>query len=369
MGEDQGPSKQNWKNAIHIGLIVALFLYTFYAVITDHNATTKNFWGNLLEHLIQVDINEIFTFIGAVAFILFGIVGIYEFAYTNGLHKLLPPFYVNFRAKNDEKTAQSMMKTYYKQDLEFIQQYEHERANRILQALGITEKQFHHIQYELVRARIMAQGTQDEMVTKLKPMVYQSDFIVDQTKTPIKQRVYKHVNYFINLYTALYDSNLCADVGNIMANYIIWCFSQNNCDCLDIDYIVVPYGSNLLLGLEVGQCLQKPVIAIQEKPRIIKNAYWDGNYKRKASGKNRIIIIHDVLVSGSRIYQSVEKLPSDTFVIDGLYCLIRYNHSKHHPEEVLKKHGIHNINCLMHTDEDTLKKVKKQTISVGRMAT
>lgn len=363
------PSKQNWKNAIHIGLIAALFLYTFYAVITDHRATTQNFWDSLLECLVQVSINEIFTFIGAVAFVLFGIVGIYEFAYANGFHKLLPPFYVNFRTKNDEKIARSMMKTYYKQDLEFIQQYEQERANRILQALGITEKQFHHIQYELVRARVMPQETPEEMAAKLEPMVYQGDFIIDQTKTPIKQRVYGHVNYFLNLYTALYDSNLCADVGNIMAGYIIWCFSRNNCDDSDIDYIVVPYGSNLLLGLEVGRCLQKPVIAIQEKPRIIKNVCWDGNYKRKASGKNRIIIIHDVLVSGRRIYQSVEKLPPDTYVVDGLYCLIQYNHSTHRPEEALKKHGITNINCLMHTDEETLKKIKKRTISAGRMAT
>lgn len=358
--ERRKPSKQNWKNLLHIGIVAALFLYTFYAVIADSGITAQNFWGGLLECLILASINDIFTFIGAIAFILFGIVGIYEFAYANGFHALLPPFYLKFRAKNDEKNAANMMKTYYKQDLEFIQQYEQERANRILQVLGLTEKQFHHIQYELVRARVMKQDTPEEMVAKLKPMVYQGDFIIDQKKTPIKERVYSHVNYFINLYTALYDSDLCTDVGNIMAGYILWCSSQDNFDYADIDYIVIPYGSNLLLGLEVGRCLQKPVIAIQEKPRILKNKCWDGNYKRKASGKNRIIIIHDVLVSGDRIYKSVEKLPFGTYDIIGLYCLIQYDHNRHHPKETLNKHGIHNIKCLMHTDEDTLKKVKKQ---------
>lgn len=365
MGEDKDPnrlSNRNWINLLHISIIAALFLYTFYAVIADSQITAHNFWGSLLDCLILASINDIFTFIGAIAFILFGIVGIYEFAYANGFHKLLPPFYLKFRVQNDERNAANMMKTYYKQDLEFIQQYEQERANRILQVLGLTEKQFHHIQYELVRARIMPQETPDAMIAKLKPMIYQSDFIIDQTKIPIKQRVYRHVNYFINLYTALYDLDLCADVGNIMAGYIIWCFSRNSFDYADIDYIVVPYGSNLLLGLEVGRCLQKPVIAVQEKPRILKNKCWDGNYKRKNSEKNHIIIVHDVLVSGNRIYQSVEKLPPDTYVIDGLYCLIKYDHSKHRPEDVLSKHGIKNINCLMHTDENTLKTVKKQTI-------
>ena len=206
----------------------------------------------------------------------------------------------------------------------------------------------------------MKQDAPEEMIAKLRPMVYQREFIIDQTKIPIKQRIYPHVNYFINLYTALYDSDLCADVGNIMASYIIWCFSSTDFRYADIDYIVVPYGSNLLLGLEVGRCLQKPVIAIQEKPRIQKNNCWDGNYKRKAGGTNHIIIVHDVLVSGRRIYQSVEKLPSDSYIVDGVYCLIQYDHSKHHPEEDLKRHGIHNINCLMHTNEDALKKIKKQ---------
>ena len=370
MGEDKEPRKlsnQNWKNLLHVGTIVVLFFYTFYAVIADSRITAQNFWSKLLECLIQASINDIFTFIGAIAFILFGIVGIYEFAYANGFHELLPPFYLRFRTKNDEKNAANMMKTYYNQDLEFIQQYEQERANRIIQALGLTEKQFHHIQYELVRARVMPQETPEAMVAKLKPMIYQRDFVIDQSKTPIKQRVYRYVDYFINLYTALYDSDLCADVGNIMAGYIIWCFSRDNFDYADIDYIVVPYGSNLLLGLEVGRCLQKPVIAVQEKPRIIKSRCWDGNYKRKDNGKNHIIIIHDVLVSGNRIFQSVEKLPSDSYVVDGLYCLIQYDHSKHHPEKVLNGHGIHNINCLMHTDENTLKRLKKQNITDERM--
>lgn len=360
MPEDQKPRKPsrfNWKNILHICIAVALFLYTFYAVIADGRITAKNFWGSLLDCLILASINDIFTFIGALAFILFGIVGIYEFAYTNGFHALLPPFYLNFRAKNDEKNARDMMKTYYTQDLEFIQQYEQERANRILQALGITEKQFHHIQYELVRARVMPQNTPEEMAAKLEPMVYQRDFIVDQSRT--RQRVYPYVNYFINLYTALYDQTLCADVGNIMAGYIMWCFSQDGLDCAEIDYIVVPHGSNLLLGLEVGRCLQKPVIAVQKEPRILKDKCWDGNYQRKAGGKNCIIIIHDVLVSGARIYKSIENLPPGTYDINGLYCLIQYDHSKHHPEKVLNQYGIHNIRCLMHTNEDTLKKVKK----------
>lgn len=344
-------------NFLHIIVITALIFYTFYAVIADGRITIQNFWGELSKCVLLASINDIFTFIGALAFILFGIVGMYEFAYTNGLRRILPPFYLKFREERDERTAKAMMKTYYEQDINFIQQYEAERANRILQALGLKEKQFHHIQYELVRARVMPEGTEKEMKEKLEQLIYQKDFIVDQSEIPIDKRCYPDVNYFINLYTALYDSQLCTNVGNIFSAFIALSINNSRKSLADIDYIVVPYGSNLLLGLEVGKKLEKPVVVIQEQPRIINDQSWDGNYEPKPGYKNRIIIIHDVLVTGKRIYESIKKLPPDTYTVEGLYCLIKYNHAKFHPKEDLENNSINNIHCLIKTDEDTLKEV------------
>lgn len=343
------------RNFLHIIIIFSLILYTFYAVIADGGVTAQNFWGELSKCILLANINDIFTFIGALAFILFGIIGMYEFAYTNGLRRILPPFYLKFREERDERTAKAMMKTYYEQDIDFIQQYEGERANRILQALGLKEKQFHHIQYELVRARVMPEGTEKQMAEKLEQLIYQKDFIIDQSGVPAHKRCYPDVNYFVNLYTALYDSQLCTYVGNIFAAFIALSINNSGNNLGDIDYILVPYGSNLLLGLEVGRKLEKPVVVIQEKPRIIEDQPWDGNYTPKPDGKNRIIIVHDVLVTGTRIYESVEKLPPDSYTVYGLYCLIKYDHDTYHPIETLNSHYIENIQCLIHTDEDTLK--------------
>lgn len=349
--------KGGLRNLLHVIIIAALILYTFYAVIADGGITIQNFWGELSKCILLASINDIFTFIGALAFILFGIVGMYEFAYTNGLRRILPPFYLKFREERDERTAKAMMKTYYEQDINFIQQYEAERANRILQALGLKEKQFHHIQYELVRARSLPEDSQEEMKKKLKQLIYQKDFIVDQSEIPIDKRCYPDVNYFINLYTALYDSQLCTNVGNIFAAFIALSINNSRNSLADIDYIVVPYGSNLLLGLETGKKLAKPVVVIQEQPRILNDCPWDGNYEPKPGCKNRIIIIHDVLVTGKRIYESIEKLPADTYSVEGLYCLIRYKHNKFQPTDELHKHSINNIHCLIQTDEATLKGV------------
>ena len=343
------------RDLFHAVGILALVLYAFYVSIADESITIGNFGDKVFDCLLSASINEIFTFIGALAFIFFGIIGLYEFAYTNGLRRILPPFYLEFRKERDQRTAKTMMKTYYKQDIDFIKQYEEERAYRILQALGLKEKQFHHIQYELVRARAMTEGSEEEIKKKLELLIYQKDFIIDQAKIPLQKRQYPDVQYFINLYTALYDSRLCTDVGRAFALYIALSF-ENSKHCLaDVDYIVVPYGSNLLLALEVGKTLEKPIIVIQENPRITSDEPWDGKYECKANDKNRIIIIHDVLVTGARIYKSIEKLPADTYIVHGLFCLVKYDHVRYKPEEELNKHGINNIQCVLHTNENALK--------------
>lgn len=345
---------------VHLLIIVALFAYTFYTVFADGNLDFQQFWSSLRDCLLKASVSELFTFIGAVAFILFGIVGVYEYAYSNGLHAILPHYYKKLRKRRDEQIAETMMKTYYEQDIDFIQQYEQERAGHLLQALGINETQFQHIRYELVRARVMPANTEEQLAEKLQKIIFNinsKDFIVDQTKVAPCNRVYSDVNYFINLYTALYDPQLCTSVGRIMASYIMLRWKANHRDLSDIDYIVIPYGGNLLLGLEVGKLLQKPVIAVQEHARILKEELWDGNYICRPGHTNHIIVLNDVLVSGKRIYESVQRLRPDTYIVEGVYFLIQYDHKTFRPKDELKAHGLENVNCLMHTNERILKKV------------
>lgn len=345
-------------NIVHYSFLIMLFFYTFRAVVcVDSGFFQGDFLGDLKKACLCAGINEIFTFIGASAFVSFGIIGTYEFLYSNGLSFLTPPIFIHFKEAKYEKQAEKMMKTYYEKDIDFIREYEKERIGYILQAMGIDETQFHHIKYELVKTRTMPINRIKDMRHKAEKILYDKRFIIDQSTIAICNRVYKEVDYFINLYTALYDSQLCKNISYIMANYIIKLMRE---DINKIDYIVIPYGGNLLLGLEIGKILRKPIVAIQEQERILKNEFWDGNYQTKKNTKNNIIVIHDVLVTGERIYKSVEKLPADTYIIKGLYCLIKYRNKKYKPQKDLKEHDIYNINYLIETDENILKNVCKK---------
>lgn len=358
MDPGSAPKKTGtFKNCIHVILIILMFCSAAHAVLVD--AGLPSYEGDaaafLLGILKALGLSQLFSFIGAVAFVLFGVVGIYEFAYVNGISPLVPPFYLRFKERKEEEMAVRMMELYYKNHIAFIREYENERIGFVLQSLGLDEKQFHHISYELVKTRVMREKTESDLAQKLETMIYQEDCIVDLSPEPRCDRVYRAVDYYIDLYTALYDPRLCGDVGRIMASYILICLDKDNIDIRDIDYLIIPKGGNLLLGLEVGKILKKRVVAILEEPRILMRKSWDGNYECQPGRANNILILNDVLVSGNRIYQSVEKLPPKSWTVQGLFCLVKYVHENYHAVEVLQQHGIDHIHCLLETSEEKLR--------------
>lgn len=349
-------------NTIHGVILAVLLFFTARAALIDANyleGQADQAESTIFNLCNSIGISELFTFIGAIAFVLFGLVGIYEFSYYNGIRILVPPFFLQFKEQRDEKLAENLMRLYYENDIDFIREYEKERIGFVLQSLGLDEAQFHHISYELVKARAMPAQNEAELAEKAKKIIYQKKYIVDQSMIIRCDRVYQEASYFINLYTALYDSSLCSEISRIMASYILLRLQESKIDIKDIDYIVVPCGGNLLFGLEVGKILRKRVVSILNQERIRRNEFWDGNYECLPGHTNHIIIINDVLVTGDRIYKSVARLTDNTYIVEGLFCLVKYNHDEYHPEAVLKDHNILNINCLVGTSEKELERVYK----------
>ena len=345
-------------NGVHLVLLCGLGVLVFRAVAQIK--TMDDFFAMCS----KIGINEIFTFIGAIAFILFGVVGMYEYAYLNGIDFIVPPSYKNFKQKNELKQVEKMMEVYYERDIRYTQEYEKERAQFLIQALGIEEKQYRHINYEIIKARTMSDKCIYGLKCKAQKALFHKEFIVDQSKTKASQRMYDKVDYFINMYTALYDDEMCKMVADIMARYLVLDLEER---ITNIDYIIIPQGGNFLLGLEVGKRLNKPVISILDKERIYKDIYWDGVYVKNDKEKNNIIVLHDVLVTGKRLYDSVKKLPKDSYNLVGIYNLFRYNNNDFDPFSDIKDAemacGIEEkkVKWLLEVNEDILKSVYEGT--------
>lgn len=345
-------------NVLHAIILVILLVYTIHGIYIDAKVeSTGNFFQDILNGLLSTGATEIFTFIGCVAFIAFGLMGIYEFAYSYGIRPLYPPIYGVLRERRDTKAAEIMMKTYYENDKEFLQNFEKERFDSILKALKIDVRQYKILSYELIRARSMPDETIEQLQEKAKIIALNEEFVINLSNFQ-DSRVYSDVNYFVNLYNAAYIDDIRNSLGKIMAQYINLKMKPN---IQEIDYIVIPHNSNLLLGLTVGKLLGKPIIYIQDKPRIIKEQYWDGDYKLILGHTNQIIILHDVLVTGNRIADAVNKLTPDTFDIRGFFCVVKYDHPSFQPENKLKDVKIESdiIHCLLTTSETELKDIFK----------
>jgi len=347
------------KNLIHGILWCILGFLIIRAIVgTKIAENSGDRWTDIKSLVCQIGINEIYTLIGATAFVLFGIVGIYDFAYTNGLQIFVLPAFIKHKEKSYLKQAEKMMELYYQRDRKFIEEYENERTDLILQAMGLDEKQFHRISYEIIKARTQTDKSIYDLKCKAEKPLFQKDYIVDQSSLESSKRIYDKVDYFINFYTAMYDEEICKSIGSIMSRYIVLSLGEKS---NTINYIVVPKGSNFLLGLEVGKILHKPVISILNEERIFKDTFWDGVYDIKTE-KNNIVVVHDVLVTGKRIYESIEKLPYDSYEIFGIFCLMRYNSTDFSSIEGFAKHNIgeHQINCLFDVDEEILQQVYEE---------
>lgn len=338
------------KDILHVLFVILMGFLAFNAIIP-----VKLIGQASVEEICSsIGINEIFTFIGAIGFLLFGIIGVYEFAYLNGVDWLAHSSYVKCKDRNNVKQAQKMMELYYKKDIAYIQEYEKERTEFLLQAIGIQEKQFKYINYEIIKARLMTDRSIFDLKRKARKTLLHKQFIVDQSTLKCSKRVYDRVDYFMNLYAALYDEELCKAVASIMSRYLVLSLGKR---IEEIDYIIIPEGSNFLLGLEVGKQLDKKIISVLPKERIYKDVFWDGDYDDKKH--NNIVAIHDVLVSGERIYKSINKLPEGTYNLEGIFCLFQYKHKDFTPIKDFEKNGIskNKVNCLLDIDEDMLKTI------------
>jgi hypothetical protein len=351
--DDKSVKYKGVRNFIHGVLLIILLFFVLCSIALDSfsfSVSNQYSFGEVCNtiwlSIMNMSLSQYFTFIGAIAFVLFGVAGIYDFAYSQGIQWLVPPLFQKIKDTNLQKQAEIMMTQYYKREIENIKQYELERTDYVLHSLGLKESQFTHIRYEIIKARAMKTHSIDELKEKAKSFIENNhELIKDLSKIPEENRAYKNVDYYLDFYSGFYDSKICGDFAEIMYSFIV-----TNLDDPNIDYILVPEDSNILLGLEVAKKFQKPVIAIRQSGRLDSTIPFDGDFFTSEKGglPKRFIILHDVLVSGGRIVDCINKInnyvekidtiPSNSYKFEGLFCIALYEGaiSNKKPYEILK---------------------------------
>ena len=242
-------------------------------------------------------------------------VGLIDVSHAIGWSIFVPSFYENYADKKQREAVWSCIERYFDEEICFIKEYSKERIQYIMAQLGVTKKQFDKLQRDLIKMRGIQIKNYDDAREKIESTL-KCDYpiVVRQDSIPVNNRSYDKVKYFINYNVlAFVNREYIRELASILVFLI-----KNESNIEVIDKIVVPHDSNFLLGLEVGAILAKPVVKMRiDKGRIEVNKPWDGSLEEG----DRVIIVHDVMVTGDQIEHAIIRLPLTCEKL-GVYCLI-----------------------------------------------
>jgi adenine/guanine phosphoribosyltransferase-like PRPP-binding protein len=270
---------------------------------------------NILNYFCKNGFENIGTVIEETLLIMLAFVTLVDIASYANWSIFVPDFFEFFKEKKHLKDVHAYIETYIKEDINFLQDYSNERISFIMSQLGITKSQLDEIRLELIKMRCIPLKSLDDAKEKIKSLATSGyPIIIDQDKIDSSKICYTKVQYYINTM----DIMFMPDYANELSSILVFLIKEKIKDISKIDKLIIPHDSNFLLGVEVGKKLGKSVVKMRYRQgKIETEKIWDGNLNIT----DRVIIIHDVLVSGEQIIDTINKLPESCTIL-GFFCLI-----------------------------------------------
>ncbi len=324
-------NKTKWFNIIKDGTIIMFFLgliaAEIYALITSAQ------WPFTVSDILD-----------AVAPITLSFVGILEIFNLLGLTIFVPSFMLRKQKEDQTKELRECMNEYYRNEIKFIQDYSEEKIGYILTNLNISVNQLDEIRSNLIEMRCLPlrsiQDARDKIIKYINPTTVIPQDHVDSTKLTHGQ-----VKYYIDFVDSMFLPGYCAEIGAVLTFFIMDLLKEKKIE--KFDKIVIPWDSNFMLGIEVGKKLGCPVIKVRyKKGRIEEDKCYDGTLEPT----DRVLIVHDVLVSGDQILHAMERIPNTCQVV-GICCLIA---RKEWAESDARKKVDANVSSLISLDDEDI---------------
>lgn len=269
---------------------------------------------NMIQHIKQNEFVSAGMIIEQTILIILSYVGLVDISSHIGWSIFVPDFFVVSQDQKRKEEVHSCLNEYFKNDINYIQDYDQERMNYLISQLGISVSQLDKICLDLIRMRCMPLKSLNDAKKKINFLVT-GDYpiVINQEKIDSSKVCYNKVKYYINITDIMFSQDYAREISSILAFLI-----TEKLDLKTIDKIIIPHDSNFLLGVEVGKCLGKSVVKMRaKKGKIEAEKCWEGNL----SPSDKVIIVHDVLVTADQIIETLNRLPS-TCSVSELYCLI-----------------------------------------------
>lgn len=284
--------------------LVILSLLVIVAVIYFKNVTEDS----ILDRIIQ--------YVGAVVTILFGMIGIIEFSFDNGLLFLVPTSFQSYKERKLSEQTKKYLNEFFSKEGEYFSQHSNSRITYLLSQLGLNRNQLNDLRMSILTIKLMPLRSLDDARNKLIEIVKCPNIVLCQEKLPTDDLVYKGVKFFINFTDVMFMD----DYRNQITDCLIFLIQQKAEEKgIQFNRVAISHSGNFLLGVSVSEKLNKALVRVTERPMILKSRSWIGNFDE--NNENNTIIVHDVLVTGKQIRESVQLIQTHT-TIKALFCLV-----------------------------------------------
>lgn len=243
-----------------------------------------------------------------VAFL--GIVTITDLFQAFGWDLFVPTYIIEAKAKKMKEAVENILE----RDRAFVNSNQQARVDYILQKLRITHSQMLD---GLIRLRAMPLTDTKDAIDRMGYILQKMPgIVVKQDKSPVN-RTYKEVQFYIDFISSMRDNEYGRELSKTFSHYISLDMQEQKIS--GVTKVVIPADSNFLLGFKVAESLgYPPVIMRTEKGRIFEDQPWDG----ELSSSDKVIIVHDVLVSGDQVVATMQKLKDAQVEVVALYCIV-----------------------------------------------
>lgn len=262
-----------------------------------------------------------------------GIVTIFDLFDAFGWNALIPSFI--YEAKRNKLRAEiseildqyygenfsrhsQLLESYFKQDHIFAKSCDQARINYILNQLGIKQRQYDDLLDGLAKMRVMDLNEIDDVRERIEHLLKTAkDVVIKQDIEPADRTM--DVDYYIDFISITRDKLYRDELAKTFAYYIK---HSAPIEYKKVTKIIIPSDGNYLLGAITGEILELPQVFIKSGTKGTHSVLdpWDG----KLDANDCVIIVHDVLATGSQVVDAIDKIMKrhPTIEILGIFCIV-----------------------------------------------
>ena len=282
-----------------------------------------------------------------IIIVLLALVTWIEVSRVFNLSIFVPDFYINEIKSQHNEMAKNAINQYIEYDRSYIKQYDMDRIRFFMSQLELTRDQYDDIQLQLIKMQTSPHGRIGEARKKMEELIKcDKSIVVKQSEFSQGDLTYDKVGYFLNLIDLMFDPRYSKQITGIFYTLIMDVL-KNDLQKIKKYKIVVPYDSNFLLSVHLGDKLKIPVVRMRNGDgKIMREQRWDG----VLNPMDKLIMIHDVLVSGEQVTHALDNLPK-TCAVDHFFCLV--SRKEFDGCAVLKERGL-TVHALLEMDDNDI---------------